>query len=225
MKTKVNAKCLHKISSGGKFCVKCGKKMNILKRIFIAKEQLNNDDTVYICNVCYASNRFSYNFCNNCGNNLKPRPIPPIPCTPPTPSKSDDERNTNEKYLSEIGLLHLSEEMFEINIEIEGKRIKIQLKGYQRSGDALAKLRELGFLQNDKSWRFKNWPRANPCIGPFYHHVSACVCELGKNCVYYIESYDISDISVLYGCPNPSSINYKSRLDMACVEVVDYGKQ
>ena len=213
-------KCSHTTLVDGKFCNKCGKKLNMFERIFATKEQLNNNDTNCICSICFAGNLHNHNFCNNCGNNLKGT-VSDFPLIPTISPKRIAECDAIKDYLFKIGLLHLAEETFNINVQIENREsINIQLKGYQKSNDALTKLVELGVLSSDKLWRFTNWP-----IRPFYHRGSACVCELEMNSIYYIESYDMHNMRILYGCPNPSSIDYSSRMGMVRVEVVDYEKK
>ena len=130
----------------------------------------------------------------------------------------DDETTA---YLEKIGRLDQAQKWFDVRIAVPGKTepVTIRLTGASRSRDALARLYEMGYLISLGNYRFNDWPSADPVIGPWYHHVSACVCELTDR-IYHIEEYSFDDIQPMYGCPNvfeQTDLSLKKT-----VEVVDY---
>lgn len=129
-------------------------------------------------------------------------------------------------YLEKIGMLQCADREYQIKIQLEdGQIVSVPLLGRHRSNDAMEYLRVNGYLVPFYTFRFANWPDADPCIGPWYHHISACACELREDRIYHLERYDSDDIRMLYGCPNPRTDAYGKVLDQARIVVVDYEKK
>lgn len=191
-----------------------------------AKEQVTNtssDETGYVCNFCGRFNPMSFKFCPDCGNERFTRPnIQAVEIPQPKVQDTVPEDETTV-YLRKIGLLHLANKQYQIQIQLEnGALVKVPLIGRQNSNDVLTYLRDRQILSKDVTYKFPNWPNADPCIGPWYHHVRACVCELDTSKIYRVESLEMHDMRLLYGCPNAKAIIQESVLDRARVELVDY---
>lgn len=124
-------------------------------------------------------------------------------------------------YLNKIGLLDKAEILFKVRIAMPRRKrpVTIELPGASRSNDALSRLRELNFLDDNLDYRFRDWPQAVPIISSRYHHVSACVCELPDH-IYHIEEYDFRDMQELYGCPNIYEL--MNHVPKKSIEVIDY---
>lgn len=195
--------------------------MNFFKRNKKKKPMVDfdPDETTWLCRKCKTFNRMSYRFCPMCGESRDRRPVWKDTGIVTEQNVVKDETLA---YLDKIGLRHLADRVFTITVVIDGKKVAIELTGRQKSGDALEKLQELKHLP-EGHYRFKDWPPAQPIIGPWYHHVSACVCELPAR-ELHVEKYDIDDIVCLYGCPNVKSTDGLDLHGRLRLEVVDYGE-
>lgn len=182
-----------------------------------------SDENGYICSGCGRFNPKSYKFCPNCGMKLLSEFNSAN--TEMQNYKIDDfcQEDETTVYLRKMNLLHLAGKQYLINVRLEDRNIvTIPLTGRQNSNDALQYLQNKGFLSKNKRYQFTNWPQANPCIGPWYQHASACVCELSSDIIYSVNHLEMEDIRMLYGCPNAKSIVQSTILDQVHVEVIDY---
>lgn len=177
---------------------------------------------------CGRFNPMSFRYCPNCGTKryseekFSATEIQNIPY-----NKAEDFSREDEitEYLRKRNLLHLADKRYLISVRLEnGNIVTVPLTGRQTSSDALRYLQNRGFLSKNKEYKFRNWPKADPCIGPWYQHVSACVCELSPNIIYMVERLEREDMVCLYGCPNAKAIIQGKRLKHVRIEVVDYEK-
>ena len=166
----------------------------------------------------------SFKYCPYCGTERFSKPkINPVEI-PKHEEQDFSPKDEITVYLGKLNLLHLADKQYQIYIQLEnGTTVKVRLIGRQNSNDALKYLRDAGLLRVDEPYHFLDWPSANPCIGPWYHHVSACVCELNSNNIYHVVRTKYDDMIVsLYGCPNSKSITTHTVLDQVKVEIIDY---
>lgn len=185
-----------------------------------SKIDFDPEETAWFCNKCTTINKMSYRFCPMCG---EPRDRRPVWTDTEIAAEQKIVKDETLDYLDKIGLRHLADRVFIIPVVINNKKkVAIELTGRQKSGDALEKLRELKYLP-EGDYRFTDWPIVQPVIGSWYHHESACVCELPAR-ELHVEEYDIDVIDCLYGCPNVKSIDGLYLHERLCVEVVDYGE-
>ena len=191
----------------------------------IAKEAFvsSANDEVLACSICGWINPSSNVFCPNCGKRLKTIPYYDDIEIPKSKNQNSSSEDKISEYLSKRNLLQFADKQYQIKVKLRvGHIVKIQLIGNQNSNDALKILRDKGLLSKDFEYRFANWPSANPVIGPWYHHVSACVCELNPDTVYKVEKIKQINSRMLYGCPNSKSIEKGNILNYVKVEIVDY---
>ena len=186
-----------------------------------------DEDTIQICRSCGKVFKMYYRYCPYCGiqsdlfksreNDKEDVLSNPRNMVPQI--SSIDEMSIS--YLKSIGLLDQAQKLFNVRISLPNREdsIMIQLTGASRSNDALACLREMNYLSTNGDYKFTDWPHANPVIGPGYHLVSACVCEL-PNRVYHIIEYCPMVIQELYGCPSVFEQNDPTL--RKTVEVIDY---
>lgn len=185
-----------------------------------------NEYTMQLCSVCGKSFRLTYKYCPYCGtlssfyqnDHLKKESLSfKLDTNLPAPNID----NETLIYLQKLGLLDKAQQLFKVRIAVPGqtKPVVLQLFGANRSNDALNCLYEINYLNKNLSYRFTDWPNADPVIGPWYHHVSACVCEL-PDCIYHVENYDARNIQVLYGCPNILALEHQ--VPEKTIEVIDY---
>lgn len=186
------------------------------------------DDTGYVCATCGRFNPMEFNFCPICGTKRfstsnNDYQIPKY--NPIDENKTVFPTDETVEYLRKMNLQHLADKQYEISVQLpNGYRVMVPLIGKQNSNDALKYLCSIGLLSNEETYRFTNWPTANPCIGPWFHNISAFVCELSLDTIYCIETLKMEDIKCLYGCPNPKSIIKSTVLDNVKVEIIDYEK-
>ena len=193
-------------------------------------DYLDFNETGYVCNSCGQFNPMRFKFCPNCGTERFKQEKPgnasvigrKIELPRPISAEPKDEILS---YLEKIGLLQCAEQQYCIRVQLEnGSVVSIPVIGRMNSNDALRYLRNNAYIQANVEYRFSDWPKADPCIGPWYHHVSACVCELDEDRIYHVESFLEDDIITLYGCPNPKSIGFGKLSDYVEMVVVDYEK-
>ena len=136
------------------------------------------DVSGYICEGCGRLTPMHYSFCTYCGTkNLSKPKNDQIKLRSPKQRNFSEEEERYIVYLEKRNLLQLADRQYQINIKLEnGTTVKVPLIGRQNSKDALNYLRKTGLLRADELYRFTNWPSVDPCIGPDYLHVSACVC-------------------------------------------------
>lgn len=182
------------------------------------KNTSNNisDEIGYICSECGRENPINFKYCPHCGTKNSAKTI----IHKKSMSTPEDKISV---YLKKIGLLNCAEQQYLIKVQIENRIVSIPLLGKQNRSDALRYLKDRSLIDSDDKYHFCDWPNAKPCIGPYYHHVGACVCELNMNLVYHVERNE-QEIAFLYGCPNSKIINNCSVLDNIKIEVVDYEK-
>lgn len=185
------------------------------------------DENGYICKGCGVFNPMSFKYCPYCGTKQFSDSV--IPSAPAKNSAFQDDEPTipmedeTTRYLRKMNLLHLADQQFGVTVQLEnGKRVVVSLPGRQRSDDVLKILHDKGVISYQKTYRFTNWPSANPCIGPAYHLISACVCELNPKNIYYLRSIGMEGMRMLYGCPNSKSVTEHNVLDHVKVEIIDY---
>ena len=142
-----------------------------------------------------------------------------VPAAEHAPEPSSRDR----QHLEALRMWDRAQKIYRIRVMYTGTRpVTLELYGCQTSRDAIARLREKGFQDDRKNYRFRDWPQADPRTGPDYHHRSAYVCELGDGATVHLEDVDPEKRFVcLYGCPNPKALN-GSVLGQCRTEVVDY---
>lgn len=181
------------------------------------------DETGYVCNVCGKFNPMSFKYCPYCGTERFSEPKINHVEIPKPKEQVYSPKDEITVYLGKLNLLHLADKQYQIYIQLEnGTTEKVLLIGRQNSNDALKYLRDSGLLRADEQYYFLDWPSADPCIGPWHHHVSACVCELNSNSIYHVVRIKNDDMRMLYGCPNSKSITMHTVLDQVKVEIIDY---
>lgn len=186
---------------------------------------IDPDETAYLCNVCGRTNPMSFKFCPECGTPRFGRKDSNSDTNTELRAKKPEPEDEISAYLRKRGLLALADQMVDVHVMLPDHSIvTISLKGRQNAHDALQSLYLNGYLYHIRDFRFNDWPTADPCIGPWYHHVNACACELDPNRIYHLETYDLDDIRCLYGCPNSKTIEHSPVLNQVSVKVVDYEK-
>lgn len=186
------------------------------------------DETGYFCTGCGRFNPMRYNFCPDCGTERFAKSQPSVGQIPTDRQKIVyNPQNEISEYLNKRGLLHLADRQFNVSVELEnGEIVTIQLLGKQNSNDVLNCLRNMGLLRTNMLYRLPDWPDADPCLGPWYHHVGSCVCELNQSHVYHVQSLGEGSRAItLYGCPNSKSVVQGTILSRMKVEVMDYEKE
>lgn len=181
------------------------------------------EQTGIFCYKCGKLNPRSFNFCPKCGTACNANSQTQTSVNQHNASVVPPQEDETTAYLRKIGLLHLADKQYLIKFMLEnGNIVTVPLYGKERSNDVLQYLRSTDILSKNSYYYFPNWPTAQSCIGPWYHHESACVCELDPDICYSIESIDITRIRYLYGCPNPKHLIESSVLDRVNVEVIEY---
>lgn len=148
----------------------------------------------------------------------KPEPVP-APVTAENTQRPDPRAEALE-YLTQIGRQNDADKRWTLRVILpDGSQAELELSGWQRAGDALAALQAQGFIGAKEPIRFADWPTADPRIGPWARHMSACVCELESRTLT-LETFDPNYIVCLYGCPNAGELTDRSL--PKTVEVLNY---
>lgn len=191
-------------------------------------------DTIGRCSRCGQFFPLKYAFCPYCGKRMRninylDRDADVLNTEQCFKTEAYEIPEERLHYLQECGLLEYAHKVYTITVVLEGEgnAITLRMQGWKNSDDAIQILNENGIVSRSARWRFSDWPNANPTIGPWYRHCSACVCEL-NSFVLHLERYDITlreeDIRTLYGCPNSATIDYAGLEDRMMLKVVQYGK-
>ena len=112
----------------------------------------------------------------------------------------------DHKYiLSELGLWYLADKEYVITVRIAetGQAVSIKMKGWQNHNDIIDYLKNNGFLNQKKCYKFVDWPHS---AGGVSHLDMAYICELKEREFTLIEYEKLDNMVCLYGCPNAKTI-------------------